>query len=150
MRELQELLNYKFKNTPFRVWHYYVVLTILYIVLPLLPSSLSQSGGSLFILVILMAAFSTLRQLIGHRLARQGMDSVLVMRYFVAIPWVLMAISSAVALQIGSYTGTLHGFYVFLFWLGIAATAFHGLGIFIHYKKRKLTYKNIKKEDLFQ
>jgi hypothetical protein len=150
VRELQELLNYKFAKTPFRVWHYYLVLTLLYIVLPLLPGEMFQSGGSLVVLIIVITGLSALRQVVGNKLSRDGLDSVLVMRYFAAIPWFLMIISTAIILQVGHFTGLVHSFYEFFFWLGIAGSAFHALGIIVHYKKRKLTYKNIKKEDLFQ
>jgi hypothetical protein len=150
VRELQDLLNFKFGNTPFRVWHYYAVLTIMYIVLPLLPSALFQSGGSLLLLIVVMTAFSTLRQMIGYKLSRKGLDSVLVMRYFATIPWVILFIDSAIILQVGHFDDLTRGFYSIFFWGGLFVAAVNVLGIIIHYKKRKLTYKNIKKEDLFQ
>ena len=150
MRELQELLDYKFGKTPFRVWHYYVVLSVLYIVLPLLPGAWFQSTSSLIFLMFVLMGLSGLRQVVGNKLSRDGLDSVLIMRYFAAIPWVLLPIETAVILAVGHFDDLTTMFYRFFLWLGVGAMVFHLLGIIIHYKKRKLTYRNIKKEDLFQ
>lgn len=150
MRELQELFYYKLKDTPFRVWHYYVLLTVLYVAIPLLPQTWFDTPLGLGVLFAYLLGSSVMTNAVEKHLSRNGVDSILIRRYFATIPWVLMSISSAIILQLGHFSGFIHDWYGFFFWLGAGLSVFHILGIIVHYKKRKLTYRNIKKEDLFQ
>lgn len=151
LKFIEEISYKKVKNTPFRVWHYYVALFLLLIAPMLLPSTLFQNELFFWIYVAVMSGVWLISRNIGTNLSRnKGLDSILVYRFFAAIPWLVGTVSLGTTLLIAHLDDLSHLFYTGMFWIALVVSIAHVLGIIIHFKMKPTVVKNIKKDDLFQ
>lgn len=151
LKAIEEISYQKVKNTPFRVWHYYVALFALLIVPLLLPGALFQNEMFFWIYLAIMSTVWLISRNIGTNLSRnKGLDSILVYRFFAAIPWLVGTASIGTALLVGHLDDLSRLLYTGMFWIAIVASIMHVLGIIIHLKKSNSIVRNIKKDDLFQ
>lgn len=148
---IEETFYQKLKDVPFTVRHYMIALAVLTIIPNTLAGLLFESSIAMATLGIVVVAAWILSRVAGRVLSRrENYDSVLMYRYFAITPWIVGTISTAIALLTQTLDESTRLMYVVGFWIVLAITALHGLGIFIHHNKRKKMTHNIKKEDLFQ
>lgn len=140
----------KVKDRSFKVWHYVVALAFLTVIPTVIVSFVGSDLAHVFIAVVVAMAWLASR-VIGRSLSRNSaIDSVLIYRYFAAVPWLITVVASGItllAVRMDGLTSLITGA---LFWAGIVVSLMHVLGIIVHLYKRKRMVRNIKKEDLFQ
>jgi len=148
LKAIEDIAYQKVKNMPFRVWHYYLALVLLCII----PSLLPQNSGLQTLLtyaIVIVGWFGS--RTIGHNLSRnQNIDSVLIYRFFAAVPWLIALIATGLPLLIAKLDSLDQLMYSAIFYISIVVSAMHILGIIIHLRKNKSMIKNIKKDELFQ
>ena len=151
LKVIEEISYQKVKNTPFRVWHYYVALFALLIVPLFIPSELFQNNTFYLAYLAIMAGIWLVSRNIGTNLSRnKGLDSVLVYRFFAAIPWLVGTVSFGTILLVSHLDDLSRLLYTGIFWVALIVSIAHVLGIIIHFKKSTKMIKNIKKDELFQ
>ncbi|MDB5176955.1 MAG: hypothetical protein JWN75_623 [Candidatus Saccharibacteria bacterium] len=145
---IEDIFYQKVKNTPFRVWHYYLALTLLCIV----PVFLPQNSGLQTLLTFAIVAIAWVgSRTIGHNLSRnKNIDSILIYRFFAAAQWLIAVIATGLPLLFGKLDSLDQLMFTAVFYVSVVVSAMHILGIIIHLKKNKSMIKNIKKDELFQ
>ena len=147
---IEEFVYQKVKDRSFHVWHYIVALAFLTII-PTLVLSFLDSNLAVFVMATVSAIAWASSRAIGRNLSRnKATDSVLIYRYFAAVPWLISLASAGIALLAVRLDSLSHLLYIGWFWVSAVVLAMHILGIVIHYYKRKKMVKNIKKDELFQ
>lgn len=150
LKAVEDIFYLKVKDTPFKVWHYYVALAFL-TVIPTLISMVFQSNNAVWAMYIVVAIAWLSSRTIGQSLSRQqNLDSVLVYRFFALTPWLITLVSTGLVLSLQKLSELDHLLYTGFFWLSLFVALMHILGIIIHLKKKPAMVKNIKKTDLFQ
>lgn len=147
---IEEIVYQKLKDKKFKTWHYIVALAFLTIIPTIVSAFLSSDIAFLVIAAVVSVAW-LLSRVFGRNLSRnKGMDSVLIYRYFAAVPWLVSTIATGVTLMINRIDSLTHLFYSGFFWISLVVLAVHILGIIVHHFKSKKMIKNIKKDELFQ
>jgi len=150
LKAIEEILYQRVKETPFRVWHYFVALAFLTIIPTLLSGFLQSNVGMAALYIIVAIAWGASR-VIGRNLSRnKGVDSVLIYRFFAAVPWLIALVSTGIPLLVMPLDSLSRLLYTAMFWIAVVVSIMHILGIVIHLHKNKQMIRNIKKDELFQ
>lgn len=150
LKAIEEVLYQKVKDTPFQVWHYMVALAFL-TVIPALASPFVKSDTMTFVVMAVMAGAWATSRVIGRNLSRnKAIDSVLVYRFFAAVPWFVSFAVVGVSLLVSPLDSLSRLLYQAVFCVSAVVAVMHVLGIVIHLRGKKKMVRNIKKEDLFQ
>lgn len=148
---IEESVYQKVKDKHFEVWHYVVALALLTIVPTVLSSFFLPSGAAYWVLLIVVSLAWLTSRVIGRNLSRnKGIDSVLMYRYFAVTPWLIGAVATDIQLALTPLDDLTRLVYSGFFWISIAVSLLHIVGIIIHHFKNKRMIKNIKKDELFQ
>lgn len=153
LKAIEETVYQKFKDTPIKIWHYAVALAFLTII----PTLVSVFVRSTDIATLIIAAVVTVAWLssrvMGRNLSRnKAVDSILIYRYFAAVPWLFSLVAVGISLLVAPLDSLSQLIYQAVFWVSVVVSLMHVLGIVLHHRslKNKKTVRNIKKEDLFQ
>jgi hypothetical protein len=149
---IEQLLFEKLGNTRVRVWHYCALLTLLFIVPNFLPISVFENVTSFSVFMGLLVIIWMSSRLIGRQLSKtSSIDSVLIYRFFIGVPWVVGTIFSGAPLFLQAYNNEgERALAVVLLSFSVIVSAMHIIGIILHLRSLKKTIRNVNKEDLFQ
>lgn len=151
LKAIEEAVYQKFKDTPVKIWHYAVALAFLTLV-PTIISLFVRSSDVATIMITAVVAIAWLSsRVMGRNLSRnKAIDSVLIYRYFAAIPWLISLVATGISLLVAPLDSLSQLLYQAVFWISVVVSLVHVLGIVLHHRSLKKTVRNIKKEDLFQ
>ena len=148
---IEEALYQRVKNIPFKVWHYVVTLAFLTVIPTIVASLLLPSDLMLWALFAIVAIAWITSRVIGRNLSRnKGLDSVLLYRYFAAVPWLISLVGVSIQLLVAQLDELTRLLYTIYFWLAAVVAIMHVIGIVIHHYKNKRYINNVKKDELFQ
>lgn len=151
LKAIEDTIYEKFKDTPVKVWHYAVALAFLTLV-PTIISFFVRSTDVATIAIAIVASIAWITsRVMGRNLSRnKAVDSVLMYRYFAAVPWLFSLVATGISLLVAPLDSLSQLMYQVVFWISVVVTLMHVLGIILHHRSLKKTIRNIKKEELFQ
>lgn len=151
LKAIEEAVYQKFKDTPVKVWQYAVALAFLTLV-PTLVSVFVRSTDVATIVIAAVASIAWITsRVMGRNLSRnKAVDSVLIYRYFAAVPWLFSLVAVGISLLVAPLDSLSQLIYQAVFWVSAVVSLMHILGIVLHHRSLKKTVRNIKKEELFQ
>ncbi len=148
---IEDLLFEKLGNTKVQVWHYCVLLGLLFIVPVLLPKAVFANSTYFTIFGALVIIVWMTSRLIGRQLSKtSSIDSVLIYRFFALLSWLAPTVFGAALLLTAKFEEPTRTLNLVLFTFTALVCSMHIIGIILHLRSLKKTIRNVNKEDLFQ
>lgn len=149
---MEQFLFDRLGNTPVKVWHYLILLTLLFVVPVFLPSSIFSNQTFLIIFSILVLIVWMGSRLAGRQVSKTStIDSVLIYRFFAASSWIIPTVIGWLSILFGRTSNHVERqFFVLILCFMTFVSFMHITGIIIHFRHKDKLIRNVKKEDLFQ
>ena len=146
----QNFLTEKIYGKNVRIWHYLVLLSIIwfvpFLINPLLSSEISLLVWSVVVLVSWMAS-----RVVGQEISRTSkIDTILIYRFFVVAAAFGASLSAIVQIVLNNYSALVMASFWLTLWIYGTVFIVSIVGIIVHLKKNSQMIKNIPKKDLFQ